>query len=81
MGHPPAKRSEAMLLARPPPKPVHQNDAEEDDDSVKQLGECSSLYLSMQDCVVRSNRNWKECQPEVEALRECFERRKKNKGK
>ncbi|PNX92342.1 hypothetical protein L195_g015477 [Trifolium pratense] len=44
------------------PQPLHRSDADDDDENVKQLDECSSLYLLMQDCVVRSNRNWKECQ-------------------
>ncbi|KAK3025271.1 hypothetical protein RJ639_044073 [Escallonia herrerae] len=56
----------------PPPKPSqspsqsppahHQSDADEDDETVKQLKECSSLYLSLQDCLVKTNRNWKSCQ-------------------
>jgi len=34
----------------PPPRqqPLHQSDADEDDDNVKQLKQCSSLYLSLQ---------------------------------
>ncbi|KAK7359666.1 hypothetical protein VNO77_01628 [Canavalia gladiata] len=73
MEHLPAKRSEAT-------RRFHQNDAYEEDDKVKQLDECSYLYLVMQDCVAVTNRNWKECQPEVEALKQCFERRKRNGG-
>ncbi|XP_057431327.1 uncharacterized protein LOC130724168 [Lotus japonicus] len=80
----PVNQSGAKPLI-PPPQPLHQSDADEDDENVKQLDECSSLYLLMQDCVVRSNRNWKECQQEVQALRECIEKRKKqeihNSGK
>ncbi|KAK7303205.1 hypothetical protein RJT34_14107 [Clitoria ternatea] len=75
----PANRSEAKPPA-PAPQPLHQTDADEDDENVKQLDECSSLYLLMQDCVVRTNKDWKQCQPEVEALRECYERRKERKG-
>ncbi|KAG4945840.1 hypothetical protein AAZX31_U026600 [Glycine max] len=74
----PANRSEAK---RPPPQVLHQSDVDEDDENVKQLDECSSLYRLMQDCVVRTNRNWKECQTEVYALKECFEKRKNVQGK
>ncbi|RDX83265.1 hypothetical protein CR513_35838, partial [Mucuna pruriens] len=83
MEHLPANRSEAKRLAPPPPPPQahHQSDVDEDDENVNQLDECSSLYRLMQDCVVRSDRNWKKCQPEVHALRECFEKRKNMKGK
>ena len=30
------------------PPPVHQSDADEDDENVKQLGDCSALYLALQ---------------------------------
>ncbi|KAK9265609.1 hypothetical protein L1049_012373 [Liquidambar formosana] len=43
-------------------QPLHQSDADDDDENVKQLRECSSLYLSLQDCLVKTNRNWKSCQ-------------------
>ncbi|KAL4642696.1 hypothetical protein ACB092_02G039100 [Castanea dentata] len=56
---------------------LHQSDADGDDENVKQLNECSSLYLSLQDCLIKSNRNWKSCQMEVQALKACNERRKK----
>ncbi|KAI4317693.1 hypothetical protein L6164_025543 [Bauhinia variegata] len=62
--------------------PLHQNDADEKDENVMQLDECSSLYLSMQDCIVNSNRDWKKCQTEVQALRKCMEKKNNNnKGK
>ncbi|KAJ8767523.1 hypothetical protein K2173_017592 [Erythroxylum novogranatense] len=63
------------------PLPLHQSDVGDDDDNVKQLGQCSSLYISLQDCLVNNNRNWKACQEEVQALRACSERRNKYKGK
>ncbi|KAJ8435443.1 hypothetical protein Cgig2_012564 [Carnegiea gigantea] len=44
------------------PPPVHQSDADEEDENVKQLGDCSALYLSLQDCLIKTNRNWKSCQ-------------------
>ncbi|KAI5572628.1 hypothetical protein BDE02_10G025000 [Populus trichocarpa] len=64
-----------------PQQPLHQIDADEDDDNVKQLKQCSSLYLSLQECLVNSNRNWKSCQKEVHALKVCNERMKNDKGK
>ncbi|XVF38614.1 hypothetical protein REPUB_Repub20aG0117500 [Reevesia pubescens] len=61
-----------MDKATPPPKSpplsppqeatLHQDDVTDEDENVKQLKECSALYLSLQDCVVKSNRNWKSCQ-------------------
>ncbi|XP_062110679.1 uncharacterized protein LOC133822385 isoform X1 [Humulus lupulus] len=49
----------------PPSAPLHQIDA--DDDNAKQLKECSSLYLALQDCV-NTNRNWKSCQSDFESV-------------
>ncbi|KAH0730652.1 hypothetical protein KY289_001840 [Solanum tuberosum] len=50
-------------LLPPPMRPtVHQDDADEEDETVKQLNECSSVYLSLQDCLINSDRNWKSCQ-------------------
>ncbi|KAG8068804.1 hypothetical protein GUJ93_ZPchr0005g16218 [Zizania palustris] len=43
-------------------QPLHTMDADEEDVNVKQLSECAALYLSLQDCLVESNRNWKACQ-------------------
>ncbi|KAG9457481.1 hypothetical protein H6P81_001989 [Aristolochia fimbriata] len=60
--------------------PLHQNDADEDDENVKQLQECSKLYLSLQDCLAENDRNWKKCQLEVQALKACHERRLTAKG-
>lgn len=38
--------------SNPIPTPgLHQSDANEDDENVKQLGECSSVYLALQVCV------------------------------
>ncbi|KAL8218938.1 hypothetical protein R6Q57_022311 [Mikania cordata] len=42
--------------------PIHNNDADEDDENVKQLQQCSSIYILLQGCLVNSNRNWKACQ-------------------
>ncbi|KAJ4772693.1 Coiled-coil-helix-coiled-coil-helix domain-containing 8 [Rhynchospora pubera] len=59
----------------PPPRPTHQDDADEEDESVKQLQECSALYLSLQECLIKSNRDWKSCQAEVQALKACNAKR------
>ncbi|KAH0725835.1 hypothetical protein KY290_001662 [Solanum tuberosum] len=67
-------------LLPPPMRPtVHQDDADEEDETVKQLKECSSVYLSLQDCLINSDRNWKSCQKEVQALKACNDRRQKDK--
>ncbi|KAJ4722306.1 Cytochrome c oxidase assembly factor like [Melia azedarach] len=65
----------------PSSPPLHQTDADDDDENVKQLQECSSIYLSLQDCLIKSNRNWKSCQMEVQALKACNQRRKNAKEK
>lgn len=61
----------------PKSPPLHEDDVDEEDESVKQLKECSSLYLSLQDCLVKTDRNWKSCQKEVLALKACNERKNK----
>ncbi|KAF9618294.1 hypothetical protein IFM89_000929 [Coptis chinensis] len=53
------KTKETLQSSTPPP---HQDDADEEDENVKQLKECSSLYLSLQECLVQKDRNWKACQ-------------------
>ncbi|KAE8725888.1 peptide methionine sulfoxide reductase B5-like [Hibiscus syriacus] len=68
-------------LSPPQEAALHQDDAAVDDENVKQLKECSSLYLSLQDCLVKSNRNWKSCQMEVQALKACNEKRKNSNEK
>ncbi|OAY55894.1 uncharacterized protein LOC110611029 [Manihot esculenta] len=74
--------SKSVPFPSPPLQPVlHQDDADDDDENVKQLRECSSLYLSLQDCLIDNDRNWKACQKEVQALKACNERRKKDKVK
>ncbi|CAN4113523.1 unnamed protein product [Withania somnifera] len=64
----------------PPLRPtVLHDDADEEDETVKQLNECSTVYLSLQDCLINNDRNWKSCQKEVQALKACNERRQKDK--
>ncbi|PKA54851.1 hypothetical protein AXF42_Ash000686 [Apostasia shenzhenica] len=70
-----------MANAPPSPSPrpaLHQMEADEEDENVKQLNECSTLYLALQECLFRTDRNWKSCQPEVLALKACHSR--KNSG-
>jgi cytochrome c oxidase assembly factor 4 len=57
---------------------LHVTDADEEDESVKQLNECATIYISLQDCLVESNRNWKACQAQVQALKACQAKRNKN---
>ncbi|KAE8772186.1 hypothetical protein D1007_55841 [Hordeum vulgare] len=61
-----ANEAAAAAAAPPPPPappaPLHVMDADEDDENVKQLNECAALYLSLQDCLADSDRNWKACQ-------------------
>ncbi|EES19500.1 hypothetical protein BDA96_09G138800 [Sorghum bicolor] len=59
-------------------RPLHATDADEEDDSVKQLNECATVYLSLQDCLIESNRNWKVCQAHVQALKACQAKRNKS---
>ncbi|KAI3516323.1 hypothetical protein L1887_15237 [Cichorium endivia] len=61
--------------------PAHKDDADEDDENVKQLQQCSSLYLLLQGCLVNSNRNWKACQKEVQDLKACNDRRQNVKSR
>ncbi|BAF17416.1 uncharacterized protein [Oryza sativa Japonica Group] len=61
-----------------PPHPLHVMDADEEDENVKQLSECAALYLSLQDCLVESNRSWKACQAHVQALKACEAKRNKS---
>ncbi|PKU78237.1 cytochrome c oxidase assembly factor 4 homolog, mitochondrial [Dendrobium catenatum] len=62
------------------PLPHHLTEADEEDENVKQLNECSNLYLALQECLNRSNRNWKSCQPEVLALKACYSRKSEGGG-
>ncbi|XP_029130350.1 actin cytoskeleton-regulatory complex protein PAN1 isoform X1 [Cajanus cajan] len=83
MEHLPANQTEAKRSPPPPPPPQvpHQSDVDEDDENVNQLDECSSLYRLMQDCVARSNRNWKVCQPAIEDFVHVKNERNKLKEK
>ncbi|XP_009420980.1 uncharacterized protein LOC104000621 isoform X3 [Musa acuminata AAA Group] len=63
------------------PPPLHAMDADEEDDNVKQLKECATLYLSLQECLAETNRNWKSCQSYVQALKACHTRRNPSEQK
>ncbi|KAJ1262826.1 hypothetical protein BS78_09G139600 [Paspalum vaginatum] len=58
--------------------PLHVTDTDEEDENVKQLKECAGIYLSLQDCLAESNRNWKACQAHVQALKACQAKRDKS---
>ncbi|OMO50105.1 hypothetical protein CCACVL1_30633 [Corchorus capsularis] len=70
-------------ISPPPPQEtaLHQDDTTEEDENVKQLGDCSAVYLSLQDCLINSNRDWKSCQKEVQALKACNDMRNNSKKK
>ncbi|CAD5185181.1 unnamed protein product [Musa acuminata subsp. malaccensis] len=79
------------------PPPLHAMDADEEDDNVKQLKECATLYLLplcsdldythiircllKQECLAETNRNWKSCQSYVQALKACHTRRNPSEQK
>ncbi|KAJ0979667.1 hypothetical protein J5N97_015141 [Dioscorea zingiberensis] len=65
----------------PPPTVLHQSEVDEEDENVKQLNECSTIYLALQECLAQTNRNWKSCQPEVQALKACHKRRSERSDK
>ncbi|CAN0856122.1 hypothetical protein LINGRAHAP2_LOCUS6420 [Linum grandiflorum] len=48
MGMAQSNPTEKPPQSLPPQPAVHQDDADEEDESVKQLRECSSVYLSLQ---------------------------------
>lgn len=79
MGIGPPENSATPLPPSPPT--LHQTDADEEDENVKQLKECSNLYLALQECLARTDRNWKSCQPEVQALKACHTRRNDGRKK
>lgn len=47
-----AASAQQQTVSQPPLR--HQDDADEDDDAVKQLQECTALYLSLQVCFLFS---------------------------
>lgn len=45
----PSERKQSLVEPQAQQQPaLHQSDADDDDENVKQLNECSSLYLSLQ---------------------------------
>ncbi|KAK8937435.1 hypothetical protein KSP39_PZI012356 [Platanthera zijinensis] len=69
----------AASSSQPPER--HRTETDDADENVKQLNECSSFYLSLQECLNRTNRNWKTCQPEVLALKVCHSGKKRGMEK
>eukprot|EP00897_Mesotaenium_endlicherianum_P006001 jgi/Mesen1/5429/ME000027S04801 len=60
-----------------PRKEADHTEEEDDDPSIKQLQNCAPLYMKLEDCLVETNRNWRACQKEVQALKACEEARRK----
>ncbi|XP_057815220.1 uncharacterized protein LOC131028869 isoform X1 [Cryptomeria japonica] len=58
-----------------PGPPAHSVEVEEEDENVKQLRDCAQLYLNLQECLVRTNRDWRACQADVKLLKACHERK------
>ena len=62
------------------PRPLHAERIQDEDDGdriVSQLGDCRAAYLKLEDCLCDHNRDWKKCQEQVSALRECQEKNRK----
>ncbi|KAJ7552695.1 hypothetical protein O6H91_06G065200 [Diphasiastrum complanatum] len=56
-----------------PQHPTSTHNGDDDDENVKQLQECAHVYQCLQDCLIKTDRNWKACQSEVKALKVCHE--------
>jgi cytochrome c oxidase assembly factor 4 len=52
-----------------------QSDIPDIDDMIN-ANPCAKFYMQLEECLVDSNRNWKICQPQVQALKECSTRPK-----
>ena len=53
-----------------------QSDIPDIDDMIN-ANPCAKFYMQLEDCLVDSDRNWKICQPQVRALKECSTNAKK----
>ena len=47
-----------------------QSDFDDIDEKIN-ANPCVNFYMQLEECLVDSDRNWKVCQPEVKALKEC----------
>ncbi|KAJ7552694.1 hypothetical protein O6H91_06G065200 [Diphasiastrum complanatum] len=45
-----------------PQHPTSTHNGDDDDENVKQLQECAHVYQCLQDCLIKTDRNWKACQ-------------------
>ena len=44
------------------------------DTAIEQKGqECAKLYLVMEDCLAKHQRDWRHCQKELHAWKDCFD--------
>nr|PNR60972.1 hypothetical protein PHYPA_003765 [Physcomitrium patens] len=57
--------------SKPKSKVEEHGKEEEEDENVQQLEDCARFYKRLEDCLVKTDRNWRACQNEVKALREC----------
>lgn len=63
-------------------KTLHAGSEGEGDEVVNQLGNsCAKRYFELEDCLAEHNRDWKKCQKEVKALKECGKREEELKNK
>ncbi|GAQ90591.1 hypothetical protein KFL_006590040 [Klebsormidium nitens] len=60
-----------------PQQPVHKRrtTGEEDDDDIDPMVDqqgCGKVYAKLEECLAEHDRDWRQCQKEVMALRECY---------
>ncbi len=58
-----------------PPAAAAHAPVDKDDPAVAALGECAPAYAALEACLGERGRDWRRCQDEVAALRECSARR------
>ncbi len=76
----PPDAAQASRARAPPPPPAPPAAAAhapvaDDDPAVAALGECAPAYAALEACLGERGRDWRRCQAEVAALRECSARR------
>ncbi|KAH7286075.1 hypothetical protein KP509_33G057500 [Ceratopteris richardii] len=62
-----------MAATSSPPSASLHAGADEEDESLKDLGPCAKHYLDVQECLMNTNRNWIACQNAVRLLKACHE--------
>lgn len=61
------------------PHPTIADSASDDITAIIARNPCSSQFKIFEDCLVRTDRNFKACQQEVKELRLCSEKHQKEK--